>query len=64
LPEAMRDAAHRAYEGLLPHVRPDGLLGGVAQSNRNGEELQRSGYRVLSQMAMGLMGQLSAAIGR
>lgn len=64
LPDVMLGAACRTYLGLLPHLTPDGLLGGVAQSNRDGEKLQRSGYRVLSQMAMGLMGQLAAAIGR
>lgn len=62
LPDTMEEAAKRTYAGLLAYLTPDGLLGGVAQSNRNGEALQRSGYRVLSQMAMGLMGQLAAAI--
>lgn len=36
------------------YLTTDGLLFNVSQSNRNGEEFQRSGYRVISQMAMGL----------
>ncbi|WP_028611573.1 glycoside hydrolase family 88 protein [Paenibacillus harenae] len=48
---------------LLRYLTPDGLVTGTAQSNKNGEELQRSGYRVISQMTMGLLGQLLAAIG-
>lgn len=43
---------------LYDHVTEDGMLGGVSQSNRDGERLQRSGYRVISQMAMGLMAHL------
>ncbi|WP_165452360.1 hypothetical protein [Paenibacillus thalictri] len=42
----------------------DGLLGGVSQTNQSGEEIQRSGYRVLFQMGMGLMAQLGAALGK
>lgn len=63
LPESMRDPARRALAGLRPHLTPDGFLGGTAQSNRGGEELQRGGYRVITQMGMGLMGQLAAALG-
>lgn len=62
LPGECRTAAARTWQGLLTHLTPDGLLGGVAQSNRGGEDLQRSGYRVISQMGMGLMGQLDAAL--
>lgn len=53
-------AARRALAGVRRHLTPDGLLGGAAQSNRGGEELQRSDYRVLSQMGMGLLAQLEA----
>jgi rhamnogalacturonyl hydrolase YesR len=60
--EPAQAAARRAYETLLSFVRPDGLLDGVAQSNRGGEELQRSSYRVLSSMGAGLFGQLHAAL--
>ncbi|EIP98150.1 putative unsaturated glucuronyl hydrolase [Opitutaceae bacterium TAV1] len=55
-------AARRCWSGLLPHLTPDGLLDGTAQSNRGGEALQRAPYRVLSPMGMGLMGQLAAAL--
>lgn len=63
LPRVAGDAARRALAGMRPHLTPDGLLGGVAQSNRGGEELQRSDYRVLAQMGMGLVAQLIAEIG-
>lgn len=56
-------AARRTLTGLEAHLTPDGLLGGAAQSNRGGEDLQRSDYRVLSQMGMGLMAQLLAEVG-
>lgn len=55
-------AARRALTGVRAHLTPDGLLGGVAQSNRGGEALQRSDYRVLAQMGMGLLAQLDAEI--
>jgi len=55
-------AAGRAWHGLLPHITADGRLGGVAQSNRGGEELQRSDYRVLSAMGAGLTAQLHSAL--
>jgi len=57
-----KDAVRRALAALEDRLTPDGFLSGVSQSNRAGEELQRSGYRVISQMGMGLMGQLMAAL--
>ncbi len=60
LTEIPKKSIERTWQGLLPFLTPDGLLSGVAQSNRAGEELQRSNYRVISQMGMGLMGQLYA----
>ncbi|MAS33899.1 MAG: hypothetical protein CL610_07825 [Anaerolineaceae bacterium] len=54
--------AATTFETLTTYLTPDGLLMGVAQSNRGGEALQRSNYRVISQMGMGLMGQLAAAL--
>jgi len=60
LEPAAAAAARRALAGGRRHLTPDGLLGGAAQSNRGGEELQRSDYRVLSQMGMGLLAQLEA----
>jgi rhamnogalacturonyl hydrolase YesR len=53
-------AARRALAALYLRLTPDGLLDGAAQSNRGGEQLQRSDYRVLSQMGMGLLAQLIA----
>jgi rhamnogalacturonyl hydrolase YesR len=55
-------AARRAEAALLLHLAADGQLGGVAQSNRGGEALQRSDYRVLSSMGAGLLGQLRATL--
>lgn len=64
LPDEARQAARRASAGVAQHLTADGLLGGVAQSNRGGEALQRSDYRVLSQMGMGLYAQLLAETSR
>ncbi|MBW5445713.1 hypothetical protein GE107_06490 [Cohnella sp. CFH 77786] len=55
-----RGIAFLAYRTLMRYVTPDGLLTGCAQSNKNGEPLQREGYRVIFQMGMGLLGQLAA----
>ncbi|MEQ9439134.1 MAG: glycoside hydrolase family 88 protein [Cyclobacteriaceae bacterium] len=60
LPETLKPRVEKTWQGLLPYLTPDGLLDGVAQSNRGGEALQRSDYRVISQMGMGLMAQLYA----
>jgi unsaturated rhamnogalacturonyl hydrolase len=60
-PEAAA-AAKRTLAGLRAHLTPDGFLGGVSQSNKGGEGLQRSSYRSIYQMAMGLKGQLIAAL--
>ncbi|GAA3413460.1 glycoside hydrolase family 88 protein [Paenibacillus hodogayensis] len=56
------DAAARTFAALQPYLTPDGILSGVTQHNAGGIELQRCGYRVLSQMGMGLMAQLYAAL--
>ncbi len=63
LPPEAGEAARRALASLYTHLTPDGLLDGVAQSNRGGEALQRSDYRVLAQMGMGLLAQLIAEVG-
>jgi len=63
LPPEAGEAARRALATLTTHLTPDGLLDGVAQSNRGGEALQRSDYRVLAQMGMGLLAQLIAEVG-
>lgn len=57
-----RDSAARCLDGLKAHLTPDGFLGGVSQSNKGGEPLQRGTYRVIFQMGMGLMAQLIAAM--
>lgn len=62
LDSAAAKAAQHALTGVRAHLTPDGLLGGAAQSNRGGEALQRSDYRVLAQMGMGLLAQLDAEI--
>jgi len=62
LPASSRTAAGHAWQALLSHLTPDGILAHVAQSNKGGEALQRSGYRVMFQMASGLLGQLYAAL--
>jgi rhamnogalacturonyl hydrolase YesR len=62
LPQAATGAARRTLDGLQNHLTPDGFLGGATQANRGGEVLQRSDYRVLSQVAMGLQAQLIAEL--
>jgi hypothetical protein len=57
-----RDAARRTLDGLYPYLTPDGFLTGCSQSNKGGEALQRSSYRVIKKTAMGLMAQLLAAL--
>ena len=49
-------------QSLQRYLTPDGFLTQVSQINRGGEDLQASGYRVISQFGMGLMGQLKAAL--
>jgi unsaturated rhamnogalacturonyl hydrolase len=53
-----QDHIEKIKLALLEYLTPDGMLEGVGQSNRDGERLQRSGYRVISQMGMGLMAHL------
>jgi len=60
LPAAAGEAAQRTLAGELSYLTPDGMLGGVAQSNRGGDELQRSDYRVHAFFGMGLLAQLIA----
>ena len=64
MPVTAYDAVKKTLDTLWTCLTPDGLLTGVAQSNRGGEKLQRGSYRVLSQMGMGLMAQLDAAVHR
>ncbi len=62
LPSKYSEVAQKTMTGLSSYLTPDGMLSGVAQSNRGGAALQQSDYRVISQMGMGLMAQLSAAL--
>ena len=62
LDESATAAAGQSLATLQTHLTSDGLLGGVAQSNKGGEALQRGNYRVIYQMGMGLMGQLIAGL--
>lgn len=64
LDETATAAAQRTLSGLKTHLTPDGFLGGVSQSNKGGQGLQRSDYRAIYQMGMGLMAQLVAALER
>lgn len=58
LPEEYRVTIANIRAALLENLTPDGMLGGVSQSNKGGEALQRSGYRVISQMSMGLLANI------
>lgn len=62
LPRSALARARRTLLALHRYLTPDGMLGGGSQANKNGEALQRSGYRIVSQMGMGLMAQLIAAL--
>jgi rhamnogalacturonyl hydrolase YesR len=63
LPASADASATRALDGLRGYFTSDGFLGGVAPANLGGgEPLQRSDYRVIFQMGMGLMAQLMAAL--
>lgn len=53
-------AAHR--ELLRRHLVAGGFLGGASQANRDGERLQRSGYRVIAHYGAGLLAQLDAHV--
>jgi hypothetical protein len=53
-------AAREAVDVLIEYLTPDGMLRGVSQTNRGGEPLQRSDYRVIFPMAMGLLAQALA----
>jgi rhamnogalacturonyl hydrolase YesR len=58
------DEARSTADALLPWVGGEGVLGGASQANKGGERLQRSPHRVNSQVGMGLLGQLLAALPR
>lgn len=54
--------AESCYFALVKYISVDGLLSGVSQHNAGGMRLQLSQYRVLSQMGLGLWGQLHNAL--
>src|SRR5690606_12903668 len=60
--DSFRGEAERIYRALLEFITPDGVFCGVSQHNAGGMKLQESGYRVLSQMGLGLWGQLHATL--
>jgi unsaturated rhamnogalacturonyl hydrolase len=62
LPQKYFDAAAESLGALEAYLTPDGILSGVSQHNAGGMKLQTGGYRVLSQIGMGLMAQLYTAI--
>jgi len=64
LTDDFREPAAKTWRGLQSYLTPDGLLTGVAQSNRGGLSLQESDYRVMLSMGAGLAGQLYAALRR
>ncbi len=53
-------AAHR--ELMKRHLVAGGFLGGASQVNRDGERLQRGGYRVIAHCGAGLLAQLDAQL--
>jgi unsaturated rhamnogalacturonyl hydrolase len=59
---SVRENTEMACNELFRHLTPDGFVTGAVQSNKAGEELQRSGYRVISQYSSGLLAQLVAAL--
>jgi rhamnogalacturonyl hydrolase YesR len=56
------DVAGECLRALETFLNPDGILSGVSQHNAGGIVLQLSGYRVLSQMGMGLLALLYAEL--
>jgi unsaturated rhamnogalacturonyl hydrolase len=59
-----REAARQAKQALDGWLTPDGFLTGQAQENKKGEELQRSRYRAMMQLGLGLWAQLTGALSR
>jgi unsaturated rhamnogalacturonyl hydrolase len=62
LPNEFLMLARDNFLELSTYLTPDGILTGVAQHNAGGMELQKSGYRVHSQMGLGLWAQLYAYV--
>jgi len=62
LPTVYRERALLCRQALSGWLTSEGFLGGCSQSNKGGEELQRSPYRVALPYALGLLGTLEAAL--
>ncbi len=61
-PSGFLESGKETLKSLESWLTPDGFLGGCAPPNKSGEELQRTDYRILSPMGMGLMAQLWGAV--
>ncbi len=62
LPEEYRDRAVACRNSASEYINPLGFLSGCSQSNKGGEELQRSNYRVTLPYASGLYGLLEVSL--
>lgn len=56
------DSARRCWKGLGACLEPDGMLGSVAPNNKRGETEQHTHRRTIEPFALGLYGQLAAAL--
>jgi rhamnogalacturonyl hydrolase YesR len=64
LKESYRGLAERTLHGACTHLQPDGYLGCVAPNNKRGEAVQHGTWRTCEPFALGLWGQLTAALKR
>lgn len=64
VPHSYRDLAERTLYGASAHLMPDGYLACVAPNNKRGEAVQHGTRRTCEPFALGLWGQLAAALGR
>lgn len=61
LPGSYMKPLRKTASTIQNYLTPDGLLSGIAQSNKGGLALQESDYRVILAMGAGLLGQFFAA---
>lgn len=61
LSRSLQKDLDQTFHALCTCLTPDGFVACSSQANKGGEELQRSGYRVLSQVSMGLSAQFVSA---
>lgn len=57
-----KDSAERCWAGLGNYLENDGWLGSVAPNNKRGENEQHTFRRTIEPFALGLYGQLAAAL--